>query len=54
MKDKHFLIEQIKTIHNLTEIALLLMDREDLLYTVLELIFVESQNMNDEFCVVNP
>ncbi len=54
MEDTHWLIEQLKTIHNLTEVAQILisLDREDLLYTVLEFIFSESQSMNDSYCVV--
>lgn len=54
MENTHWLIEQLKTIHNLAEISQILisLEREDLLYTVLEFIFSESQDMNDSYCVV--
>jgi len=44
--------ESIKTVRNLCEIALLIQDREDLLPTILELIYFESQTIVDDFCVV--
>lgn len=49
-----YLLEQIKTIRNLCEVALLLREsnRGGLLPTILELIFEESQSMNDDNCVV--
>ena len=48
------LIEQLKTIHNLVEISLLLIkvDKELLLPTVLELLLVEAQQIVDDYCVV--
>lgn len=50
----NMLIEQIKTIKNLAEIALLLkaIGREELLPTVLELMFLEIQQVNDDYCTV--
>lgn len=45
--------EQIRTIHNLSEVALIIydMNRDDLLPTVLEELFIEAQQVNDDFCV---
>ncbi len=47
------LLEQIKTIKNLAETALFLKElgREQLLPTILELMFVEIQTLNDDYCV---
>lgn len=49
-----YLLEQVKTIKNLCEIAILLrqMGKNELLPTVLELVFGEAQQMNDDYCVV--
>ncbi len=46
--------EQLKTIKNLTEIALILrnVERDDLLPTVIELLFLEAQGLIDNYCVV--
>ena len=48
-----WIVEQIKTIHILTEITLLLigLDRIDLLPTVLELMQIEIQQVVDENCI---
>jgi len=48
------LLEQLKTIRNLTEVATIIINvgREELLPTVLELLYLESQNMVDDHCVV--
>ena len=48
------LIEDIKTVKNLTEVALLLIqhERNELLPTILELMFIEVQQITDEYCVV--
>ncbi len=47
------LLEQIKTTKSLCEIAIILINlgKQDLLPTVLELIYLESQNLIDE-CIV--
>lgn len=49
-----YLLEQIKTIRNLSEVAILIIEtnRNELLCTILELIFAEAQAMNDDNCVV--
>ena len=47
-----YLLEQVKTIHNLAEIAILLRARVDLLPTILELILVEAQDLNETHCVI--
>ena len=51
----HWLSEQLKTIRNLTEIAdiLIILDKQTLLPTVLEYIFLEAQDITDSYCVVN-
>ena len=48
------LLEQLKTIKNLVEVAVILVNlgREELLPTVLELLYLESQDIVDEYCVV--
>ena len=48
------LLESIKVIRNLSEVALVLRTKEkdDLLPTVLELMMVELQEVIDEYCVV--
>jgi len=50
----HWTTEQIKTIRNLCDISLLLVEQNkgELLPTVLELILVESQQVVDETCIV--
>jgi len=50
-----FLVEQIKTISNLCEIAIILrgLNKDELLPTVLELMMVECQDIVDIYCVVN-
>ena len=47
------LLEQLKTIKNLVEVAVILINlgRENLLPTILELLYLESQGI-DEYCVV--
>ena len=47
------LLERLKTVRNLTEIAVIVINlgREDLLPTILELLLVESQDMVDDCCV---
>ena len=49
-----FLLEQLKTIKNLCEAAILARERgrNELIFTLMEQIFKESQDMNDEYCVV--
>jgi hypothetical protein len=44
--------EQLKTIHNLCEISLLVTNREDLLPSILEVLYWEAQNMVETQCVV--
>lgn len=53
MEKQDFLLEQIKTIHNLTEVATILrnMNRDELLPTILELIYLEAQDMVDTYCI---
>ena len=48
------LLEQLKTIKNLVEAAIILnnLGKEELLPTILELLYSESQDMVDEYCVV--
>ncbi len=52
-----YLAEQIKSIKNLCDVALILRnqglqtDKHSLLATVLETIFKEVQEMNDEYCI---
>lgn len=45
--------EQLKTLHNLTEISLILynLGKTELLPTILEIIFLEIQQLIDDFCV---
>jgi len=47
------LVEQLKTIKNLADISVLLIEegKMDLLPTALELIYMESQQILDEHCV---
>ena len=47
-----WLLEQVKTCRNLCAIAEILIEgnRRDLLPTVLELLFLEAQNINDDHC----
>lgn len=49
-----WLLEQLKTIRNLTEISLLLinLNKEELLSTALEYLFEEAQKILDANCVV--
>lgn len=49
-----FLYEQIKTIKNLCEIAMILRQssRDDLLPTILELLCIEAEDMVGEYCTV--
>lgn len=49
-----WLIEQLQTITNLTDVAqiLIALNREDLLPTILELIHKEAQDITDTYCVV--
>lgn len=53
MSESHQLKERIKTIRNLCETVLVLIEakRPELLPTVLEIIFIEAQEMTDEHCV---
>lgn len=48
-----YLLESVKTIRSLCEIAVVLrnLGREDLLPTVLEIVLLEAQDMVDEYCV---
>lgn len=54
MKAIDYLPEQLKTVKNLCDISLLLLEQGEagLLPTVLELLYQEVQQMVDEFCVV--
>ena len=49
------LIEQLKTIRNLAEISLMIADsvNEHLLPSILEVLYLESQNMVESQCVVD-
>jgi len=53
--EDYYLREQVKTIKNLCDIALVLQNvgRNELMPTVLELILVESQDLVDSNCVVD-
>ena len=48
------LLEQLKTIGNLVEVSIIIIDfgREELLPTILELLYLESQDIINEYCVV--
>ena len=48
--------EQLKTLRNLTEIALILynLGKSELLPTVLELLAIELQTVLEEYCLVEP
>lgn len=50
---EHFLVEELKTVRNLCDISLLLIrgGREELLPTILELLYQEVQQIVDEHCV---
>jgi len=54
MSEPDWLSEQIKTCKNLCLVAELLIEQErrELLPTVCELLFVEAQTINDDYCVV--
>ena len=54
MEEQHWLQEQLKTVKNLADIALLIIlnNQLDLLPTALELMLVEIQNIVDEQCVI--
>ena len=54
MSEQDWLLESVKTIRNLAEIAIILreQDKNHLLPTVLELMFQECQSVVDENCVV--
>jgi len=53
MKQPNYLVEQLKTIRNLTDISLLLLrDEQDaLIPTILELLHQETQQIVDDHCV---
>lgn len=44
--------EQLKTIKNLCEISLDVLDNEDRLPTILEILYLEAQNMVTSQCVL--
>ena len=48
------LLEQLKTIRNLVEVAIIIanLGKEELLPTILELTCLEFQDIIDEYCVV--
>jgi hypothetical protein len=48
-----YLAEQVRTIKNLCEVALILreLNRNELLPTILETIMLEAEDMVDEYCV---
>ncbi len=51
--DNHWLLEQVKTVRNLCNTVLLIPnDRPELLVTLLELMYVEAQDILDQYCVV--
>ncbi len=52
--EKDWLLEQLGTIKNLNEIAVILynLNRKELLPTVLELMLVEIQQVVDEHCIL--
>ena len=53
MEEQTIFLEQVKTISNLCAIAevLVSVERKELLPTALELMFIEIQNINDDYCV---
>ena len=53
MTDKDWLVEQLKTIRNLCDTALILrnISKNELLPTVLELLYQEAQAIVDENCI---
>ena len=53
--NRDYLIEQVKTIRNLCDIAILLREgeRNDLLPTILELILMESQQLVENYCIID-
>jgi hypothetical protein len=53
VKTKDWLPDQLLTIHNLTEVANILINikRRELLPTILELMLIEAQQVVDENCV---
>ena len=54
MTEPDYLHESIKTIRNLCDIAVILMNvsHRELLPTILELLYQEAQSLVDEHCVV--
>lgn len=54
MSDTDYLLEEIKTIHNLSEIALLIyqLNRKELIPTILEILHEHTQYIVEEYCVV--
>jgi len=54
MAEKDWLPDQLLTIHNLAEVANILINinRRELLPTVLELLLIEAQQVVDENCIV--
>lgn len=52
-EERHWLEEYIKTTKNLCDIAILVMrgNQEYLLPTVLELLYIETQSIVDDYCI---
>ena len=53
-EQKDWLIEYLKTTKNLAETGLLIIDREDLLYTILETMHEQTQFIIDNYCITEP
>ncbi len=55
MMEKDWLLERLQTARNLIDIALILynMNRDDLLPTVLELLYDQAHLILDEHCIVH-
>ena len=55
MAEQDFLLEQLKTIKNLCEVAELVIktDNRHLLATILEELFLEAQGVTEENCVAS-
>ena len=51
-EERHWLEEYLKTIRNLCDTALLILEHDDrLIHTTLELMHVETQRLIDDYCI---
>ena len=52
-KERHWLREYLKTTRNLCDVSLIVLEqgRDELMPTVLELLYVETQRLIDDYCV---